>query len=74
MLDYVKVHQLDTAEAARMYSTCAELGFFYLDLKDNLKYWRDTVQLLLPVAKEYFAKPLDEKLKDKGIFEVNTCG
>ena len=77
VISYDNLLRKDATEAALLYSACADWGFFYLDLGGNgTEVYRRTVDGLFRVAKEYFAKPLEEKLKDtkKDIDVFNICG
>ena len=77
VISYDKILRKDAAEAALLFSACVDWGFFYLDLASNItEDYRQTVHSLFGVAKEYFAKPLEEKLKDtkKDIDAFNICG
>lgn len=78
VINYEKLLRTDAAEAARLLSACAEWGFFYLDFGgsrgDN---YQKTVGELFGVSKDYFAKPIEEKLKDTMDEEMevfNICG
>ncbi|OIW26948.1 2OG-Fe(II) oxygenase family oxidoreductase [Coniochaeta ligniaria NRRL 30616] len=67
----------DAAEVETLYSACEKWGFFYLDLSgDAAKEYLQNVANLFSAAKEYFAKPLDEKLRDtrKELDIYNICG
>ncbi|KAK3309422.1 2OG-Fe(II) oxygenase family oxidoreductase [Chaetomium strumarium] len=77
VVSYEKLLAKDPAEVAKLYEACAHWGFFYLDLDgDQTKEYLDNVGALFGAAKEYFAKPLEEKLKDtrKEIPVYNICG
>lgn len=77
VVSYEKLLRKDATEAALLHSACAEWGFFYLDLGDGqTKDYRETVNALFGVAKEYFAKPLEEKMNDMSteIEVYNICG
>lgn len=77
LIAYEKLLAKDPAEIAKLYEACAHWGFFYLDLDGNqTKEYLDNVGALFGAAKEYFAKPLEEKLKDtrKEIPVYNICG
>lgn len=77
VIRYEKLLRKDATEAAVLHAACAEWGFFYLDLGGSeTKDYRETVDALFGVAKEYFAKPLEEKLEDmsKEIEVYNICG
>lgn len=77
VVNYRKLLGKDAAQAALLHSACAEWGFFYLDLGDDTQEnYRETVDALFGVAKDYFAKPLKEKLKDtrEEISVFNVCG
>ncbi|KAM0667278.1 hypothetical protein ACQRIU_005133 [Beauveria bassiana] len=73
---YDRLQRRDADEAARLHLACVEWGFFYLDLGDGGREMLKTVDELLPIAREYFAKPFEEKLKDthenEDIFHI--CG
>lgn len=64
------------SEASSLLAACSEWGFFYLDLRFGTQEVLTTVEQLFGVAREYFAKPLEEKLKDthddQDIFPI--CG
>lgn len=77
VISYEKLLSKDATEAARLHSACAEWGFFYLDIGGSKsEHYRETVDTLFGIGKEYFAKPLEEKLKDtrKEIDVYNICG
>lgn len=78
VISYEKLLRKDFAEAALLLSACAERGFFYLDLGGSKgDGYRKTVGKLFGVSKEYFAKPVEEKLKDTMDEEMkvfNICG
>lgn len=77
VISYEKLLSKDATEAALLHSACAEWGFFYLDLGGSeSEHYRETVDALFGIGKEYFAKPLEEKLKDtrKEIDVYNICG
>jgi isopenicillin N synthase-like dioxygenase len=77
VVSYEKLLSNDQDESSRLLSACREWGFFYLDLTstESASYLR-TVNELSGVSKEYFAQPLDYKLKDTreewSLF--NICG
>lgn len=77
VINYESLISQDPAEADLMFSACASRGFFYLDLggSQSLDYL-DTVDKLFDVSKEYFSKPLTEKLKDmRDEMKIqNICG
>jgi isopenicillin N synthase-like dioxygenase len=64
IVNYDKLRLTDATETANLYSACAELGFFFLELGDRMEVMLQTVDELFGVTKEYFAKSLEEKLKD----------
>jgi isopenicillin N synthase-like dioxygenase len=77
VISWEKLHQKDPAEATRLLSACTDWGFFYLDLNSNkAEKYRHLVSALNRVSQEYFARPLEEKMKDTneewGVF--NICG
>lgn len=78
VINYEKLLRKDAAEAALLLSACAEWGFFYLDLGNNKgDNYRKTVGEMFGVSKDYFAKPIEEKLKDTMDEEMevfNICG
>ena len=78
VISYGKLLGKDEAEAARLLQACTEAGFFYLDLGGNeTKGYLDMVTDLFEASKEYFAKPLQEKLKDTNNDDItlfNICG
>jgi hypothetical protein len=78
VISYEKLLGKDEAEAARLLLACTEAGFFYLDLGGNeTKGYLDMVTDLFEVSKDYFAKPLQEKLKDTNRDDItlfNICG
>ena len=78
VIHYEKLLRNDAAEAALLLSACADWGFFYLDLGGlNGEGYRKTVDDLFGVSKTYFAKPIEEKLKDTMDEEIqvfNICG
>ena len=78
VISYEKLLRKDAAEAAHLLSACAEWGFFYLDLGGSKgARYRKTVGELFGVSKDYFAKPIEEKLKDTMDEEIevfNICG
>ena len=78
VINYEKLLNKDAAEAARLLSACEDWGFFYLDLGGSSgEDYRKTVNDLFDVSKTYFAKPIEEKLKDTMDEEIqvfNICG
>ena len=78
VIHYEKLLRKDPAEAALLLSACADWGFFYLDLGGfSGEHYRKTVDDLFGVSKTYFAKPIEEKLKDTMDEEIevfNICG
>ena len=78
VISYEKLLRKDAAEAALLLSACAEWGFFYLDLGgSNGKNYRKIVGELFGLSQHYFAKPIEEKLKDTMDEEMevfNICG
>lgn len=77
LISYSKLMQKDSAEVAKLYLACAHWGFFYLDLDGNeTKDYLEIVAALFAASKKYFAKPLEEKLKDtsKHLDVYNICG
>ncbi len=78
VISYEKLLRKDVTEAALLLSACAEWGFFYLDLGGgNGESYRQTVDKLFGVSKNYFAKPIEEKLKDtmdEDMEVFNICG
>ena len=78
VITYEKLLLKDPAEAALLLSACADRGFFYLDLGGfSGEGYRKTVGELFDVSKNYFAKPVEEKLKDTMDEEIevfNICG
>ena len=77
VISYEKLLSKDASEAALFHSACAEWGFFYLDFGGGKpQHYRETVDTLFGIGKEYFARPLEEKLKDtrKEIDVYNICG
>ncbi|KAI8258385.1 2OG-Fe(II) oxygenase family oxidoreductase [Colletotrichum sp. SAR11_239] len=76
VLSYEGLLRGDDDESAKLLSACAEWGFFYLDLGPGGQEILETVDQLFSVAKEYFARPLEEKLRDshddEGILKI--CG
>lgn len=74
---YRRLLQKDPSEAATLLSACIEWGFFYIDFGDSeSEDYLQTVDGLFGTAKEYFAKPLEVKLRDtsKDIRVYNICG
>ena len=78
VIQYEKLLRKDAAEAALLFSACADWGFFYLDLGGfSGEGYRKTVDDLFGVSKTYFAKPIEEKLKDtmdEDMQVFNICG
>lgn len=77
VINYSKLQRKDPAEAAKLYSACADWGFFYLDLDgDETRDYFQNLAALFAASKAYFAKPIKEKMKDKReeISIYNTCG
>ena len=78
VISYEKLLCKDAAEAALLLSACAKWGFFYLDLGGrNGENYRTIVGELFGVSQNYFAKPIEEKLKDTMDEEMevfNICG
>jgi isopenicillin N synthase-like dioxygenase len=64
IVNYDKLRLKDDTEIANLYSACTELGFFFLELGDRTGGMLQTTDELFRVTKEYFAKSLEEKLKD----------
>lgn len=77
VISYEKLLQKDAGEASLLISACIDFGFFYLSLGGSgSKTYQETVKNMFKMSKEYFAKPLEEKLKDTNEdFSVfNICG
>jgi isopenicillin N synthase-like dioxygenase len=77
VVSYEKLLRKDAAEADLLLSACAECGFFYLDLRgDETKRYLGLKNTLFGLSREYFARPLEEKLKDTRdeISVFNICG
>jgi len=53
----------DAAENAKLLEACRTYGFFYLDLSSSSELLADW-EALLHFAEQYFAQPLDDKMKD----------
>lgn len=64
IVNYDKLRLNDATETANLYSACSELGFFFLELGNKTEGMLQTVDELFGVTKEYFAKSIEEKLKD----------
>ncbi|KAI1811458.1 2OG-Fe(II) oxygenase family oxidoreductase [Poronia punctata] len=76
-ISYDKLLEKNSEEVARLYSACADWGFFYLDLGgDGARDYLQRVDDLFAASRTYFSKPLDEKLKDTRdeIDIYNICG
>ncbi|KAI0418526.1 2OG-Fe(II) oxygenase family oxidoreductase [Xylaria grammica] len=77
LIKYDRLLQKDPEEVARLFSACADWGFFYLDLRgDGTKGYIQKVDDLFAASRAYFAQPLEEKLKDtsEDIDIYNICG
>jgi isopenicillin N synthase-like dioxygenase len=77
VISYEKLLAKDPAEVLKLYEASTHWGFFYLDLDGHqTREYLDNVGALFEAAKEYFARPLEEKLKDtrKEIPVYNICG
>lgn len=77
VVDHHKLWQGDAIEAAKLYSACVDRGFFYLDLENGSSdSTLQNVDQLFQVTKEYFAMPLDQKMKDtrSEIDVFHICG
>ena len=78
VISYEKLLSKDEAEAARLLHACSEAGFFYLNIDGiETKGYLDMVNDLFGVSKEYFSKPIEEKLKDTNKNDItifNICG
>ena len=58
-----KLQSNDSIESSRLFNACTGHGFFYLDLTGSdeiLQEWNQLLQFM----SEYFAQPLETKLKD----------
>jgi len=77
VVNYQKLLLKDPAEANILLHSCIESGFFYLDLGSiNMKGYLELKNSLFDVAKGYFSRPLEEKLKDfrDEMVVSNICG
>lgn len=77
VVNFEKLLAKDASEVDKLFTACADWGFFYLDLEgDHTKEYLENVSGLFSAAKEYFGQPLEEKLKDtrKDIAVYNICG
>ena len=77
VISYEKLLRKDPSEKALLHSACVDWGFFYLDLGGSgTESYLRAIESLFGVAKDYFAKPLEEKLRDtkKDISIFNVCG
>ncbi|KAJ7590077.1 2OG-Fe-II oxygenase family oxidoreductase [Mycena floridula] len=65
-IDFVRLEAKDPAEVSKLLHSCQTQGFFYLALKGNEKSARVVADKdnVLRVMEEYFAQPLDIKMKD----------
>jgi isopenicillin N synthase-like dioxygenase len=78
IISYEKLLHKDEAEAANLLHACTEAGFFYLDLRGTgSKGYLEVVNDIFGLSKDYFAKPLEEKLNDTNKDDIsvfNICG
>ncbi|OAQ65331.1 2OG-Fe(II) oxygenase family oxidoreductase [Pochonia chlamydosporia 170] len=77
LVKYEKLLTRDPVEMTRLFDACEQWGFFYLSLDtEQMTDYTFNVTALFGAAKEYFAQPLEEKLKDmsKDIQVYNICG
>jgi len=77
VISYEKLLRKNPAEMTSLLSACVNWGFFYLDLGgSNTENYLETMNALFGVSKEYFARPLEEKLKDtkQEVSVYNICG
>lgn len=77
VINHQKIRAGDVTEQNALFEACEKWGFFYLDLsQDEGVEYLNVVDKTLEVSKEYFAKPLEEKLKDtaKDMNTFNICG
>lgn len=77
VINFERLLSKDAAEVSKLFTACADWGFFYLDLEgERTKEYLENVDSLFSAAKEYFGKPLEEKIKDtrKDIAVYNICG
>ena len=77
VVSYQRLRGKDEIESAKLFNACTESGFFYLDLADPKdKPYCKTVEASFALSKEYFTRPLEEKLNDKReeLSALNVCG
>ncbi|GAP87175.1 putative 2og-fe oxygenase family protein [Rosellinia necatrix] len=77
LISYDKLLKKDAAEAARLFTACADWGFFYLDLAGaNSNGYIENIDRLFDGSKAYFAQTTEEKMQDtrKEIDVYNICG
>ena len=77
VVSYERLLRKEPTEQTKLLSACCDWGFFYLDLGGiQTNDYLETVASLFAVSKEYFAKPLEEKLTDtrKELDVYNICG
>lgn len=77
VVNHQKIRAGDVTEQEVLFKACVKYGFFYLDLShDEDVEYLEVVDRMFEVSKEYFARPLEEKLKDtaKDMNTFNICG
>lgn len=63
-LSFAKLASKDQTELTRLLNACQQQGFFYLDLAEsNASQRLDDRLKALSVTKEWFDRPIEEKMK-----------
>jgi len=77
VISYKKLLYQDVVEVSKLLKACSELGAFYLDLRaSGAQQYLAMVNGLNRVSREYFARPLTDKMKDTNQESdlLNLCG
>ena len=77
VISHEKLVSDDDAETEKLLHACATWGFFYLDIgPDSAGSYQSATSDLFRFAKQYFAQPLEDKMKDmnKEWALFNVCG
>jgi len=74
VISYKKLLCQDAVEVSKLLKASSEWGAFYLDLRaSGAEQYLAMVRGLNRVSREYFARPLAEKMKDTNQ-DLNLCG
>src|SRR4051812_18632873 len=77
VISFEKLASDDDTENNKLLHACSTWGFFYLDFgPDRSRPYQSATSHLFDFAKQYFAQPLEDKMKDTNEdWEVfNLCG